>query len=88
MLMAHPSVLRELLEQYEELRALHERSGSVEARQRMDDLAYTLCVCTGTREVESALDAARRRLSTAGGEPPTAAPVGATASTEAVPSAS
>ncbi|GGV27021.1 DUF5133 domain-containing protein [Streptomyces longisporoflavus] len=84
MLMAHPSVLRELMEQYEELRALHGRSGSAEARQRMDDLAYTLCVCTGTREVGSALDAARMRLSTIGGGPPTAAPARATESTGAV----
>ncbi|NEE26662.1 DUF5133 domain-containing protein, partial [Streptomyces sp. SID7982] len=28
----------------------------------MDDVAYTLCVSTGTRDVDSALVAARHRL--------------------------
>ncbi|MEV1048150.1 DUF5133 domain-containing protein [Streptomyces sp. NPDC049916] len=62
MLMAHPTVLRNLLDQYETLRVLHADSGSHEARQRMDDIAYTLCVSTGTRDVESALVMARHRL--------------------------
>ncbi|MEU8882018.1 DUF5133 domain-containing protein [Streptomyces hydrogenans] len=62
MLMAHPVVLRELVEQYETLQALHAENGSAEARRRMDDLAYTLCVSTGTRDVDAALIAARRRL--------------------------
>ncbi|MET7854976.1 DUF5133 domain-containing protein [Streptomyces avermitilis] len=62
MLMAHPAVLRNLVEQYETLRALHAENGSTEVRQRMDDVAYTLCVSTGTKDVEAALVAARRRL--------------------------
>ncbi|MEU2588837.1 DUF5133 domain-containing protein [Streptomyces avermitilis] len=62
MLMAHPAVLRNLVEQYETLRALHAENGSTEVRQRMDDVAYTLCVSTGTRNVDAALVAARRRL--------------------------
>ncbi|MFF5771998.1 DUF5133 domain-containing protein [Streptomyces californicus] len=62
MLMAHPTVLRNLVEQYEVLRVLHADSGSAEARQRMDDVAYTLCVSTGTADVDSALVAARHRL--------------------------
>ncbi|MFH9609569.1 DUF5133 domain-containing protein [Streptomyces sp. NPDC017448] len=62
MLMAHPTVLRNLVEQYEVLRLLHADSGSEEARQRMDDVAYTLCVSTGTGDVDSALVAARHRL--------------------------
>lgn len=41
---------------------LHAESGSTEARQRMDDVAYTLCVSTGTGDVDSALVAARHRL--------------------------
>ncbi|MGW5736660.1 MULTISPECIES: DUF5133 domain-containing protein [Streptomyces] len=65
MLMAHPSVLRKLMSQYEEMRALHEQGRSAEARQGMEDLAYTLCVCTGTREVQAALTAARQRLTEA-----------------------
>ncbi|HLL36404.1 MAG TPA: DUF5133 domain-containing protein [Streptomyces sp.] len=62
MLMAHPAVLRNLVEQYETLRALHAENGSLEARQRLDDITYTLCVSTGTRDIDSALTAARRRL--------------------------
>ncbi|MCQ1577986.1 DUF5133 domain-containing protein [Streptomyces parvus] len=62
MLMAHPTVLRNLIEQYETLRVLHAENGGQEARQRMDDVAYTLCVSTGTSDVDSALVAARHRL--------------------------
>ncbi|CAK7283906.1 MULTISPECIES: DUF5133 domain-containing protein [Streptomyces] len=62
MLMAHPAVLKNLVEQYETLRILHAEDGSPEVRQRMDDVAYTLCVATGTRDVDAALIAARHRL--------------------------
>ncbi|MFG3345803.1 DUF5133 domain-containing protein [Streptomyces sp. NPDC048018] len=62
MLMAHPAVLRNLIEQYETLEVLRAQDGSAEVRKRMDDLAYTLCVCTGTRDVDAALIAARHRL--------------------------
>lgn len=62
MLMAHPAVLRNLLDQYEALRALHAQEGSAQVRQRMDDVAYTLCISTGTRDVDAALIAARHRL--------------------------
>ncbi|WP_413797694.1 DUF5133 domain-containing protein [Streptomyces iranensis] len=62
MLMAHPVVLQNLIEQYETLRTLHAEAGGTEVRQRMDDLAYTLCVSTGTRDVDAALIAARHQL--------------------------
>ncbi|MEU0400543.1 DUF5133 domain-containing protein [Streptomyces sp. NPDC006197] len=62
MLMAHPAVLRNLIEQYETLEVLRAEHGSDEVRRRMDDLAYTLCVSTGTRDVDAALIAARHRL--------------------------
>lgn len=62
MLMAHPVVLRNLVQQYETLQALNADEGSPEGRRRMDDLAYTLCISTGTRDVDSALIAARHRL--------------------------
>ncbi|MFF0558599.1 DUF5133 domain-containing protein [Streptomyces sp. NPDC020472] len=62
MLMAHPAVLRNLVEQYETLEVLRAENGSDEVRRRMDDLAYTLCVSTGTRDVDAALIAARHRL--------------------------
>ncbi|MET9144569.1 MULTISPECIES: DUF5133 domain-containing protein [unclassified Streptomyces] len=62
MLMAHPAVLRNLVEQYDSLRVLHAENGSADVRQRMDDIAYTLCVSTGTRDIDAALVAARHRL--------------------------
>ncbi|MEV2216139.1 DUF5133 domain-containing protein [Streptomyces sp. NPDC050997] len=62
MLMAHPAVLKNLIEQYETLRILHAEDGSEEVRRRMDDIGYTLCVSTGTGDVDAALIAARHRL--------------------------
>ncbi|WP_435971945.1 DUF5133 domain-containing protein [Streptomyces sp. Qhu_M48] len=62
MLMAHPAVLSNLIEQYETLITLHAENGSAEVRRRLDDVAYTLCVSTGTRDVDAALIAARHRL--------------------------
>ncbi|MCF6524847.1 DUF5133 domain-containing protein [Streptomyces sp. JJ36] len=62
MLMAHPVVLRNLIEQYEALEVLHGENGTPEVRQRMDDLAYSLCVATGTKDIDAALVAARHRL--------------------------
>jgi len=65
MLMAHPAVLMNLVEQYETLRILHAEKGSPEVRQRMDDVAYTLCVSTGTRDIDAALNVARQQVSSA-----------------------
>ncbi|MCX5387281.1 DUF5133 domain-containing protein [Streptomyces sp. NBC_00083] len=62
MLMAHPAVLRNLMDQYDVLRILHTENGSAEVRRRMDDTAYTLCVLTGTRDVDAALRAAHHQL--------------------------
>ncbi len=62
MLMAHPAVLQNLLEQYDTLRLLNAENGGPEVQQRMDDLAYTLCVSTGTRDIDAALIAARHQL--------------------------
>ena len=62
MLMAHPAVLTNLIEQYESQRALHAGAGSPDVRRRMDDVTYTLCVSTGTRDIDAALAAVRRRL--------------------------
>jgi hypothetical protein len=62
MLMAHPAVLKNLIEQYETLPLLHAEDGSSEVRQRMIDVAYTLCVSTRTRDVDAALIAARYQL--------------------------
>ncbi|MFI6206308.1 DUF5133 domain-containing protein [Streptomyces sp. NPDC051041] len=63
MLMAHPAVLRDLIEQYEALAALEaSEADSARVRQRMEDVAYTLCVSTGTRDIDTALIAARHQL--------------------------
>ncbi|MFG2895405.1 DUF5133 domain-containing protein [Streptomyces sp. NPDC048248] len=62
MLLAHPAVLRDLVEQYETLQLLRAQEGSELVCQRMDDVSYTLCISTGTRDVDTALIAARRRL--------------------------
>ena len=63
MLMAHPAVLRDLVDQYDALAVLHaSQADSARVRQRMEDVAYTLCVATGTRDIDAALAAARRQL--------------------------
>ncbi|MFC9341622.1 DUF5133 domain-containing protein [Streptomyces sp. NPDC057020] len=62
MLMAHPVVLSKLVEEYEALSLLNAEDGGHEVRIRMEDLAYTLCISTGTRDVDAALIAARYRL--------------------------
>ncbi|MCX4444987.1 MULTISPECIES: DUF5133 domain-containing protein [unclassified Streptomyces] len=63
MLMAHPAVLRNLIDQYEALAAVDaSRAHSAQVRRRMSDVAYTLCVSTGTRDIDAALIAARHQL--------------------------
>ncbi|MEU9096850.1 DUF5133 domain-containing protein [Streptomyces sp. NPDC048361] len=62
MLMAHPAVLRNLMDQYDVLRILHAEHGTAEVRRRMDDTIYTLCVLTGTRDIDAALHTARHQL--------------------------
>ncbi|ROQ73030.1 uncharacterized protein DUF5133 [Streptomyces sp. CEV 2-1] len=62
MLLAHPVVLWGLVREYEALKVLQGENGSGEARQRMDDLAYSLCASTGTQDVDAALIAARYQL--------------------------
>ncbi|MFK4067101.1 DUF5133 domain-containing protein [Streptomyces sp. NPDC029674] len=61
MLMAH-LVLKNLVEEYEALRVLHAETGSRATRERMEDVAYSLCASTGTRSVDAALAVARFRL--------------------------
>ena len=67
MLIPHPAMLRRLVDEYETLMA-HERDGEdgKSGRDpRAQDLAYTLCVSTGTRDVTRALEEARRLLAAA-----------------------
>ncbi|MYW21208.1 DUF5133 domain-containing protein [Streptomyces sp. SID486] len=63
MLMAHPAVLKDLIAQYEALTLLGAEESTPQARQRLADISYTLCVATGTRDIDMALIAARHRLS-------------------------
>ncbi|MER7698026.1 MULTISPECIES: DUF5133 domain-containing protein [unclassified Streptomyces] len=61
MLMAHPAVLEELLRRYDELKAGRGKDAR-EVTRRLEDVSYTLCVTTGTRDIASALVAARGQL--------------------------
>ncbi|MFE5812703.1 DUF5133 domain-containing protein [Streptomyces sp. NPDC056479] len=87
MLMPHPAMLRRLVEEYETLMADQGDGAAGRGGRdlRAQDLAYTLCVSTGTREVGQALKTARHLLAAAhdpvvpakrpagiagGGEPP------------------
>ncbi|AQS71200.1 DUF5133 domain-containing protein [Streptomyces pactum] len=75
MLMPHPVVLRGLVDEYEAA-VLGERADDTGAPgPRTRDLAYTLCVSTGTRDVARALEAARRWLAAAPALTPTPVPV-------------
>lgn len=69
MLMPHPTVLRRLVEEYEALMADDGdgQAGTSGRVLRAQDLAYTLCVSTGTREVSRALETAHRLLADAHG---------------------
>lgn len=62
MLRPHPTFLHTLLETYASLRDQQAQEDSAEVRRRLDDVAYTLCVSTGTRTPEMALAAARTLL--------------------------
>ncbi|MCF3137008.1 DUF5133 domain-containing protein [Streptomyces olivochromogenes] len=62
MLMPHPATLRKLVDEYESLLAEEPAAGARTTGPRAQDLAYTLCVSTGTREVRLALEAARSQL--------------------------
>ncbi|MDG9687601.1 DUF5133 domain-containing protein [Streptomyces sp. DH18] len=61
MLMAHPAVLEELLRRYDDLKAERGKDAG-EMIRRLEDVSYTLCVTTGTRDIASALVAAREQL--------------------------
>lgn len=56
LMMAHPETLRELLTRYEALRSRPGRG------RELDDVSYTLCVSTATRDIRDALRAARAHV--------------------------
>lgn len=62
MLKAHPATLRELLARYTALRTAYEAEPSPHLTRRLEDVTYTLCVSTGTRDLAAALRAARSQL--------------------------
>ncbi|MGO4456492.1 DUF5133 domain-containing protein [Streptomyces sp. M-16] len=69
-MMTHPALLARLVEEYERESGLRAAGPQGPLRQQMEDVVYTLCVSTGTRDIEAALAAARERLRTAWpGEP-------------------
>jgi hypothetical protein len=63
--MAHPALLRELVERCETLRWRLASGGSAETARQLDDATYTLCVVTGARQLDTALYVARRQLADA-----------------------
>ncbi|MEU8794851.1 DUF5133 domain-containing protein [Streptomyces sp. NPDC048643] len=66
MLMPLPATLRRLVKEYETLLAEEALAGGADpCGQRLRDLAYTLCVSTGTREIADALETARSYLAKA-----------------------
>ncbi|QEV50510.1 DUF5133 domain-containing protein [Streptomyces platensis] len=62
MLMAHPAVLRKLVDEYVVLQAVHAERGDTETRGRITELACALCISTGTSDVDAALIAAHHQL--------------------------
>lgn len=68
MLWVRSDLLQELVERYEALRA---QAADVQAEPAAQDLlrdtAYTLCVATGSRDVETALTRARARIAEVAG---------------------
>ncbi|MDQ1013810.1 DUF5133 domain-containing protein [Streptomyces afghaniensis] len=65
MLRPHPAVLRRLVDEYAALSAAVRAGEPAGLSARARDLAYTLCVSTGTRDVERALEVAHQWLATA-----------------------
>ncbi|MFD9099090.1 DUF5133 domain-containing protein [Streptomyces collinus] len=64
MLMPLPATLRRLVREYETLLAEETLAGETAPSPALQDLAYTLCVSTGTREVTQALEVASAYLGT------------------------
>ena len=71
MLKPHPAELRRLVEEYETLTAT---PATAAPESRIADLAYTLCVSTGTRDVGRALATARAWLAPDGRDTAAAEP--------------
>ncbi|MFJ8821039.1 DUF5133 domain-containing protein [Streptomyces sp. NPDC102467] len=62
MITPHPQILRTLVSRYATARVQLIDDDTVANRRLLEDAAYTLCVTTGTCEIEDALAAADRFL--------------------------
>ncbi|MFI5806738.1 DUF5133 domain-containing protein [Streptomyces sp. NPDC051561] len=82
--MPDPKTLRTLLARFADARIAHTQQSRPGTEEELRDLAYTLCVMTGTREVREALATADHMLARA--ELP-AAPAAAEPSREDLPMA-
>ncbi|MFD5013797.1 DUF5133 domain-containing protein [Streptomyces chartreusis] len=65
MITAHPSLLRDLIERCETLTRRLALQPSANTARQLDDAAYTLCVITGTRQLDTALFVARGQMAAA-----------------------
>ncbi|MGW4171434.1 DUF5133 domain-containing protein [Streptomyces chartreusis] len=65
MLTARPSLLRELVERCETLQRRLALQPTADAARQLDNATYTLCVITGTRQLDTALSVARRQVAQA-----------------------
>ncbi|MEU6394037.1 MULTISPECIES: DUF5133 domain-containing protein [unclassified Streptomyces] len=79
MITPHPQILRSLLSRYATARVQLVENDTLANRRLLEDVAYTLCVTTGTREIEDALATAERFLTV---EPADAAVAGTAAGQE------
>ncbi|MET9494845.1 DUF5133 domain-containing protein [Streptomyces sp. NPDC006552] len=62
MITPHPQMLRALLSRYATARVQLVEADTLANRRLLEDVAYTLCVTTGTREINDALAAAEQIL--------------------------
>ncbi|MFE1173308.1 DUF5133 domain-containing protein [Streptomyces sp. NPDC058773] len=69
MLMPDPKDVRILLSRYAAARLAHAEKETRKTATQLDDVSYSLCVATGTTEINDALAAADRIL---GQQPPPA----------------
>ncbi|MGW4540716.1 DUF5133 domain-containing protein [Streptomyces chartreusis] len=65
MLTARPSLLRELVERCETLQRRLALQPTADTARQLDNATYTLCVVTGTRQLDTALSVARRQVAQA-----------------------
>jgi Protein of unknown function (DUF5133) len=65
MITAQSALLRELVERCDTLKRRLTTGGSPEDTRQLEDATYTLCVITGTRQLDAALFVARNQMAEA-----------------------